>query len=455
MEKKKAAKKKALLYGREKVRWMKRLAVNPYETCATWQKKRIWQGEEFYKKLYVTYIQSLNTENSDEISKCANNFFRTLVQMIEEESTRENLRIPLLLAHGVRDSALYWVLTAYASSDDRENLDEKIQKGIFNCIRTNREQSLAPLKMYLAWRDESLMTLEVCFGLLAVADHVHTLARFLRLNSLSENELGYYTSLETFSYMLPFKAGDDMVGRLSVMNIAYMNDPNEGRTLQKCLFKGDVPFEGDLQHRKNARYPYVFLKCFTPQIDFLPMWEMYGDHATGCCLVLDWNPTQNKQIEVPLYHVCYLTNNGSAYKVNESNNADLEKREEIEQELKDLGAICDILYATRDEICIEALHAFLNPILYLFKEDSYAYEREVRIYYQYPEVDRRFRHTSDNFGKLYVATDFPIAIKEIILGSKFAERSEVMPFLQEQIDLMCQKCNMPSPKITLSDIEYR
>jgi len=171
--------------------------------------------------------------------------------------------------------------------------------------------------------------------------------------------------------------------------------------------------------------------------------------------VLDWNPTQNKQIEVPLYHVCYLTNNGSAYKVNESNNADLEKREEIEQELKDLGAICDILYATRDEICIEALHAFLNPILYLFKEDSYAYEREVRIYYQYPEVDRRFRHTSDNFGKLYVATDFPIAIKEIILGSKFAERSEVMPFLQEQIDLMCQKCNMPSPKITLSDIEYR
>lgn len=57
---------------------MKRLAVNPYETCATWQKKRIWPGEEFYKKLYVTYIQSLNTENSDEISKCANNFFGRL-----------------------------------------------------------------------------------------------------------------------------------------------------------------------------------------------------------------------------------------------------------------------------------------------------------------------------------------------------------------------------------------
>ena len=234
---KKAAKKKALLYGREKFRWMKRLAVNPYETCATWQKKRIWPGEEFYKKLYVTYIQSLNTENSDEISKCANNFFRTLVQMIEEESTRENLRIPLLLAHVVRDSALYWVLTAYASSDDRENLDEKTQKDIFNCIRTNREQSLAPLKMYLARRDESLMTLEVCFGLLAVADHVHTLARFLRLNSLSENELGYYTSLETFSYMLPFKAGDDMVGRLSVMNIAYMNDPTRGAPCKNVCLK--------------------------------------------------------------------------------------------------------------------------------------------------------------------------------------------------------------------------
>ena len=165
-------------------------------------------------------------------------------------------------------------------------MDEPTQRGIFDCIRTNKEALLAPIKLYLMQRNENSQTLDVCFRLLAVAAHVHTLAGLLRLNTLSGNSLAYYTSLETFSYMLPFRAEDEMVGRFSIMNIAYMNDPNEGRTLQKCLFEGEVPFEGDVLHRKNARYPYVFLKCFTPQIDFLPMWGMYGDHARGCCLVL-------------------------------------------------------------------------------------------------------------------------------------------------------------------------
>lgn len=54
------------------------------------------------------------------------------------------------------------------------------------------------------------------------------------------------------------------------------------------LFDDTIPFEGGSLQRKNARYPYVFIKCFTPQIDFLPMWEMYGDYAEGCCLVIDW-----------------------------------------------------------------------------------------------------------------------------------------------------------------------
>ena len=100
------------------------------------------------------------------------------------------------------------------------------------------------------------------------------------------------------------------------------------------------------------------------------------------------------------------------------------------------------------------MHSILNEILYLFKDSSYAYEKEVRICYQYPGVDEAFRHTSGEFCKLYVATDFPVAIKEVILGSKFLNRSEVMPYLQEQIDRMSEMCKMQVTQITLSDIEY-
>lgn len=88
----------------------------------------------------------------------------------------------------------------------------------------------------------------------------------------------------------------------------------------------------------------------------------------------------------------------------------------------------------------------------MFKDASYSYEREVRICYQYPEVNSEFEHTPGAFGKLYVATNFLINLKEIILGPKFLNRTDVMPYLQEQVDIMCQKLGMNVPKITSSDI---
>lgn len=447
-------KKNEILQRKKKFQWMQRILWQPFETCVIWEKQQFWTGDDTYKNLLIVFMHNLKTEKKDEIVRSATNYFLYIAQLLEEEHSKAVLRMPVLLAHKVRDYSLAWMLVEYAATSEKV-FDETIQRDIFNCIRSNQSGGFSSIKKYLAQEKENTHTLDICLQLLLVAEHVHILANYLRVSASSGNELGYYTSLDTFSYMLPFKAEDEMVGRLSVMNIAYMNDPNEGRTLQKCLFSGNVPFEGDTLQRKDARYPYVFLKCFTPQIDFLPMWEMYGDHASGCCLVLDWNLTQNKSKEVPLYHVCYLTDDGTSYNINSQNNPDLECYREIEVELKELVSCCNTLYKEGDEACMDALHSFLNQILYLFKEDSYAYEREVRICYKFSEVDKKFRHTSNEFGKLYVATDFPIAIKEVILGSKFAKRSEVMPFLQEQIDLMCQKCNMPSPKITLSDIEYR
>ena len=104
-------------------------------------------------------------------------------------------------------------------------------------------------------------------------------------------EIAYYTSAEVFSYMLPEKCTEeddtaDRLGKLTVMHLSYMNDPNEGKTLQKAIYG---PSYGALQKgRKPLDVPFVFVKCFSPRIDYLPMWEMYGDHARGCCLVIDW-----------------------------------------------------------------------------------------------------------------------------------------------------------------------
>ena len=54
--------------------------------------------------------------------------------------------------------------------------------------------------------------------------------------------------------------------------------------------------------------------------------------------------------------------------------------------MHELDALCDLLYRKNDAACLEAMHSILNEILYLFKDSSYAYEKEVRICYQYPRV---------------------------------------------------------------------
>lgn len=105
--------------------------------------------------------------------------------------------------------------------------------------------------------------------------------------------------------------------------------------------------------------------------------------------------------------------------------------------------------------CLEAMHSILNEILYLFKDASYSYEKEVRICYQFPEVDTSFLHTAGEFGKVYVSTEFPVQLREVILGPKFENRAVVTPYLQEQIDLMCKECGVRVPRITMSNIEYR
>lgn len=59
------------------------------------------------------------------------------------------------------------------------------------------------------------------------------------LNAEDDNEeIAYYTSADVFSYMLPEKCKeedkkDDRLGKLTVMHLSYMNDPNEGKLCKR------------------------------------------------------------------------------------------------------------------------------------------------------------------------------------------------------------------------------
>ena len=267
-------------------------------------------------------------------------------------------------------------------------------------------------------------------------------------------EIAYYTSAEVFSYMLPEKCTEeddtaDRLGKLTVMHLSYMNDPNEGKTLQKAIYG---PSYGALQKgRKPLDVPFVFVKCFSPRIDYLPMWEMYGDHARGCCLVIDWKASKwmEEETEPVLYHVCYLRKQGNSYVVLNEDNEKLSRScRAINSQLQELHNVAEEI-AEQDRRYLDDV---LGKVLYLFKDSSYSYEQELRVIYQTKD---NILHTDSDKPWLFVQTPFPLQLDEVILGPKFPDVSTRVPYLQEQLDLMCEKTGTEKPRITLSEIDYR
>lgn len=285
----------------------------------------------------------------------------------------------------------------------------------------------------------------------------------LLLDKLSAEEtsepIAYYTSSDVFSYMLPEKCtGEkkDRLGRLTVMHLSYMNDPNEGKTLRKAL---EGPQYGvEKKGRKELNVPYVFVKCFSPRIDYLPMWEMYGDHARGCCLSINWKcskPSGNG-IEPILYRVCYLQKKDDLYRAQPDDNPSFSKEsEKVKEVCAFINKQLDELSRIANALPKPALHYFddiLSKVRYLFKDSSYSYEQELRVIYQTKE---NILHTDGDKPWLFVQTPFPLQLAEVILGPKFPDVSTRVPYLQEQIDQMCKKTDTASPRITLSEIDYR
>ena len=95
----------------------------------------------------------------------------------------------------------------------------------------------------------------------------------------------------------------------------------------------------------------------------------------------------------------------------------------------------------------------IKSISFLFKSNSYSYEKEIRILYQFDEVSNEFRHCEkDGMILTYVTPDIVFPIKEVILGPKFENAFIQIPFLQEQLDKMANTIHTRPIKISLSGL---
>lgn len=295
-----------------------------------------------------------------------------------------------------------------------------------------------------------------------VAEDVRHIKKALLLNGRIP-DLAYYTTWKTLSYMLPNEktASDYNTGRFSVMHLSYMNDPMEGIVIEKFLF-GNSEQAG----RKQESQPYVFVKCFTQSIDYLPMWKMYGEDAAGCCIVIDWNETikRNPGKNIALYRVCYLrkNNKGEYTFIKGENEKEISHMTSLLDKLKkDVSGLRDVY----DDGHL--LQLLLSSITYLFKDSSYSYEKEARIMYSHNRITPQMKLTEQEPPKLYVYPDYRVMVKELILGPRFQDIYLWLPFIRMQLEKMNEVTNKEksedkakntkpyATKLSLSEINYR
>lgn len=402
-------------------------------------------------------IQKMLCESKerDKILEKMNSFFQAYETLSRTQPDKAKLRKVLFMAYRLREQGMSFAL--YFLEKEREDIIREHWEAVLQCLRASKDEHMELIRWYIA-RNVVIIGLDY-----------HSFLRVLYLNKMMlyvegakeclladdlRDDIAYYTSMETLSYLFPGQDGSNPnTGKLSIMNIAYMNDPTEGQMLKRYLLEDQKEVNDTYQGRKDATYPYVFMKCFTTLIDDLPMWEMYGNHARGCCVVLrrgGFFQSGGYCTTIPLYRICYLRMNSSGVELMKEDNRHIEDFDQLIVYMELIRRI------VKDDPGGKKWYLkVLSEIQYLFKNADYHHEQELRIIYQYHHWEKIMRHTPDEYPKLYLQSDFYPDIKEIILGPKFENRADKMPYLQEQIERMCGKTGGDMPRVTLSAIEYR
>lgn len=402
--------------------------------------------------ILIDYELSYN--NIDSICYVSDYVFSTFKNHLKKNSDTDSCRLIALMSNVIYSK--YLLILLYKLSFCSYKIKSDFASRGIRKIKYVRDEQLLNLKKFC---DNAIKfnKKNEYFNILSYLA-IYLLSRFVMNDLHTDDNIGevcYYTSFDNFSFMLPYKCKDDSkneVGKLTVMNLSYMNDPNEGLILKKILFGDD--YKQVKYGRKTANVQYVFVKCFSPLKDYLPMWNMYGDNAEGLCIIINWKETIKRAsvYDSPLYNVCYIRHKGQRFWINEGDNPNLSsgKRRELYQCIVEIRGI--IKSNKLDDSIIADI---IGDATFLFKDASYSYEMEQRILYSYKKVNDSFLHTKAEMPLVYIQPNFTLQIKEIILGPRFKESYVKLPFIKEQIDVMCQKIHRDIPDITLSNIEYR
>lgn len=303
---------------------------------------------------------------------------------------------------------------------------------------------------------------EAIFIIMNIYQCVEDIKYQLAVKDVSKYKFGHYTRgsvLQIFLKQEDSKASYELSGRTRLYNVRYMNDPEEGKIIDKILGLRDNNNPGD----KVESSPW-FLMSLTTALDELTMWSQYGENAEGVCIELkpDSFSKVNSIIDIKpfryqlpssektktmlnakecLYRICYLDYEAlkkGEIVISELHNELLKDDDVINRVTNSLVQMKEILafsYQLNHQIEEELLYdvnKLLEEIRYLFKSSGYYYEKEIRLlkYSELkPDSDEIKVHSMSPAAKLYIERESPIQINKIIFGPKFKEPENVTPLV--------------------------
>lgn len=308
---------------------------------------------------------------------------------------------------------------------------------------------------------------------------VQTIKYHLSLKKFPKRKFGHYTSSKVLQILLKQKGNGlsedgngkkyEITEKTRLSNSNYMNDPEEGKILDKIL---------NLEESRNLKMNELkpsswFLVSFTTETDDLAMWSQYGSDAEGVCVVLkrdnfsivkelsemEWMqqrpiksetaswflaegsedntftkevPTDNKTGSY-LYRICYVNTSKGEPALEKTELFTQYEIEPIDKTVSDLKQLLKTLERISDDNFQEDIHRCLEEIRYLFKSSAYQYESELRIL-KYADLNPdskliKIDNTQD-IAKLYVESDYPIKLDRIVFGPKFKNPEYVTPLVK-------------------------
>ena len=291
--------------------------------------------------------------------------------------------------------------------------------------------------------------------------------------AIEGEEIAHYTSLHVLKSLAanePFR----------LYNVAYMNDPEEGKTFFELMKKKaniDVQemFYGN--HAENQHFPPAHIGSFVKidsqeedQVslkDKLFLWRTYGKHdneeATGACLIFDAELFAKNLLS---RHIAAMPQ----FPTSEAGNAGLKSspqlalynvryeqeiigRDNLSEKLMEIAALLEIINALIYSIdnkkdLISLVQEILDGIRFLFKADHYKEEKEVRIvamsYYADKEeqLERKIdmKQTPPRF---YLEMPDNVRFNEVIFGPKAGNLSKWQQWLTTSVGSVETSTNTP------------